>query len=120
MSSPPSSSTGSSGRKTPMSIKRSYSARVQRRVRAGYVAMKGTLRQVAGDVNVTDSGRWSTRGRSRAALGLAVDGTAGRRPAGEAALEMGDAREPHLAQHVRGERGPLAAGAVHDDAFRGI
>ena len=38
-----------------MSIKRSYSARVQRRVRTGYVAMKGTLRQAARDVNVADS-----------------------------------------------------------------
>src|SRR5437870_13658125 len=55
MSSPLSSSSGSPERKTPMSIKRSYSARVQRRVRTGYVAMKGTLRQAARDVNVADS-----------------------------------------------------------------
>src|SRR6266478_5891214 len=102
MSSPPSSSRGSSARKTPMSIKRSYSARVQRRVRAGDVVIQGTLRHTAGDVNVSDPGRWSTRGRSRAALG------------------MGHARKPHLAQHVRGERGTLAAGTVHDDAFHGI
>src|SRR2546422_7729718 len=120
MSSPPSSSRGSSARKTPMSIKRSYSTRVQRRVRAGDVVMQGTLRHRAGDVNVSDAGRWSTRGRSRAALGLAVDGAPGRRPAAEAALEMGHARKPHLAQHVRGERGTLAAGTVHDDALYGI
>src|SRR6266851_4850015 len=120
MSSPPSSSRGSSARKTPMSIKRSYSARVQRRVRAGDVVMQGTLRHTAGDVNVSDPGRWSTRGRSRAALGLTVDGAPGRRPAAEAALEMGHARKPHLAQHVRGERRTLAAGTVHDDAFHGI
>src|SRR5712691_465944 len=58
MSSPPSSSRGSSARKTPMSIKRSYSARVQRRVRAGDVVMQGTLRHTAGDVNVSDPGCW--------------------------------------------------------------
>src|SRR2546425_2768437 len=120
MSSPPSSSRGSSARKTPMSIKRSYSARVQRRVRTGDVVMQGTLRHTAGDVNVSDAGRWSTRGRSRAALGLTVDGAPGRRPAAEAALEMGHARKPHLAQHVGGERRTLAAGTVHDDALRRI
>src|SRR5713101_7986165 len=95
-------------------------ARLQRSVRAGDVVMQGALRHTAGDVNVSDAGRWSTRGRSRAALGLTVDGAPGRRPAAEAALEMGHARKPHLAQHVRGERRTLAAGTVHDDAFHGI
>src|SRR5207253_9482764 len=116
MSPPPSSSSGSPGRKTPMSIKRSYSARVQRRVRTGYrhegdATSGGARRQ---------RGRFGTMGRPRgsgAAFGLAVDRAAGSGPAGEADREMGDVREPHLAEHVRGERGALPAGAVHDDAL---
>src|SRR2546426_1105729 len=50
------------------------------------------------------SGTMVSGQRSRAALWLALDGAAGRDPAGEADLEVRDAREPHLAQHVRRER----------------
>src|SRR5438552_6793356 len=120
MSSPPSSSRGSPGWKTPMSIRRSYSARVQRRVRAGYVAMKEDATSGGGRRQCVRFRTMVDAAPSRPALGLALDGAPGSRPAGEADRQVGDAREPHLAQHVRGERGTLAAGAVHDDAFRRI
>src|SRR5258705_5568731 len=54
------------------------------------------------------------------ALGLVLDGAAGGRPSGETDREVRHVGEPHLAQHVRGERGALAAGAVYDDAFRRV
>src|SRR6266566_9043906 len=77
------------------------------------------------DVNVADSDWPIQTGRfrrseprgSRAPLGFSVDSATGFRPAVEADREMGDVGEPHLAEHVRGERGALAACAVHDDAL---
>src|SRR5438128_11848500 len=116
MSSPPSSSSGSPERKTPMSIKRSYSARVQRRVRTGYIAMKGTLRQAARDVNVADSGR---RGGPEAQA----------RPSGSRSTARPAAAQPvkptarwatfgnPISRSTSAASGALPAGAVHDDAL---
>jgi hypothetical protein len=83
-----------------MSIRRSYSARVQRRVRIASASMRATLRQKAGDVNACDSGRRTSAGCSAATLGLALDRAAGFRPAGESDREMSDVRESHVAQDV--------------------
>src|SRR4029077_18434772 len=54
ISSPPSSSTGSPDWNAPTSMRRSYSARVHRRVRAGYVVIALRLRFVIRGVNVTE------------------------------------------------------------------
>src|SRR5882762_8505600 len=98
----------------PISIRCSYSARVQRRVRPANSGMLPTLRRAR-----------PTRQRPQfqtlpAPLRLAVDGAPGGGPAVEADLEVRDVGESHLAQHVRGERRALAARAVDDDALGGI
>src|SRR5262245_22561173 len=119
MRSPPSSSRRSSGRKTPMSIRWSYSARVQRRVRIASASMRATLRQMAGDVNACDSGR-RTAPALAATLGLALDRSAGLGPAVEADREVGDVRESHLAEHVGRQGRALAARTIYDDPLRRI
>src|SRR4029453_1617386 len=50
-----------------------------------------------------------------AIVGLALDGPAGLRPAGEADREVGDARESHLAEHVGRQGRALAPRTIHDD-----
>src|SRR4029450_1860288 len=84
--------------------------------------MRATLRHAVAHVNVSGSGppRGVKRERSRTALGLALDRTAGRCPAVEADVEVRHVREAHLAQDVRGEGRALPTGTVHDDAFRGV
>src|SRR5262245_43107366 len=74
-----------------MSIRWSYSTRVQRRVRIASASM------------------------SAATLGLALDGSAGLGPAVEADREVRDARKSHVAEYVGRQGRALAARTIHDD-----